>query len=345
MTTAVTTVATTQHPMLKQLELALSGTSGGNHDEESLDVSFMSKSFCLSGLPLRRLQNMREFHRNDDSFSLSINSPSIMLPGGDAVEIGLPYGARARLLILWMTTLARANGRTPGDRWLEIGKIDEWLEEVGITPHTENAAMAKEQLIRLSFANFTMVMRKEGLDYFRSDRLTESAVFAEEDLLHYAAGNLAKVRFPLGVELSEKAYQRFTGKDAIPIPTQALRKISNNAMALDIFVYLCFKLPSLGKNESVLLSWKALIKQFGNKEAKSKFRQVFDVSIAKALDAYEGARVDVTDEGLILHYADPAELRKLFVARPKPLLAGPPKRRNRIAPPPAAASVAAGLDL
>ena len=347
MSTALTKVQTAdgRHPMLRQLDLVMSGQA--KSDDESLDASFLSRSFCLSGLPLRKqferdkttkkaAEPPREstvFIRNDERFSLTIGTNPFGLPGGQQLFVGLPYGARARLLILWMTTQARCPGRASGDRWLEIGRLDSWLEQVGIIPHPESIQSAKDQMIRLAFASFTMLMRKEGLDYFRSDRLTESAVFAEEDLMHYASGNLSKVRFPLGLELSQKAYQRFTGHDVIPVSTEALRKISNNAMAIDILVYLSFRLPLIEKGESELLTWRKLATQFGSGETKSRFRQVFDASIVKALDAYTGANVDITDEGLILKYS-PVDVRKLFaVSSGKPKDGGPLQRvrsRNRV---------------
>lgn len=343
MSTALATVDN-RHPMLRHLDEIM---SSGNPDDECLDVSFMSRSFCLSGLPLRKqferekgtrktAEPQREinvFSRNDERFSLTIGTQPVVLPGGEHLSVGLPYGAKARLLILWMTTQARAN--TSGDRWLEIGRIEPWLTEVGVTPHPDAVTMTKEQLVRLTFATFTMILRKEGVDFFRSDRLTEAAVFQEDDLHHYAEGNLARVRFPLGVELSEKAYRRFTSNDVIPVATEALRKISSSAMAIDILLYLSYRLPLIGKGDSELLTWKKLITQFGNGEPRSKFRQVFEASIGKALDAYQGADVDVTEEGLVLRYSDPAVVRKMFAVGAKkassPLLRT--RARNRIITP------------
>ncbi len=333
----------TRHPMLRQLDMALDQPA---RDDEALDVSFMSRSFCLSGLPLRKqferdrstrkaVEPQREvtmFSRNDERFALTIASSPFVRPGGDVVQIGLPYGARARLLVLWMTTQARQPGRASGDRWLEIGRIDDWLEEVGIVPHPDAAAMAKEQMIRLAFTTFTMILKQERMEFFKSDKLITSAVFSDDDLPHYIAGNLAKVRFPLGIELSEIAYKRFTGSDVIPVSTEALRKISNNAMSIDVFLYLSYSLPYIAPGDSKLVTWQMLSRQFGNGETKSRFRQAFEPSIARALDAYRGANVEVTDEGLKLRYSDPIEAKAMFAAVPraKPLI--PPRVRNRIAP-------------
>ena len=254
--------------------------------EERLDVSFISRSFAMTGLPLRKLE-VRDFGRDDSHFSISISSNLIRIPGYGEFIPGLPYGAKARLLVLWMTTRARETGC----RHLEIGRIDDWMASVGIPPHHDNVAMAKSQLVRLSTTTFSMMLKKENLEFFKSDTLIDSVVFTADDMIHYAEGNLAKVRFPLGIELSE---------------------ISSNAMAIDALLYMIYRLPRIPRGEDVLVTWRQLVAWFGNREPMSKFRQTFRGSIEKAKDAYVGADIDITDEGLILRYSPPMETRRLI---------------------------------
>ena len=346
-----------KHPMLRQLELGLADPHSG---DDGLDVSFMSRSFCLSGLPLRRqylkdkvskkiLEPRQEaplFSRSDGSVSLSIATSPFTLPDGTDISVGVPYGARSRLIILWFTTACRANKST-NSRWLDIGSVEGWLDEVGITANQDSVASAKEQLIRLTFANFTMIMEQEGFDYFRTDKLIESVVFQKEDMKHYSVGDYGRVRFPLGIELSAKAHSRFMSNDVIPVSNEALRKIANNAMSIDLLLYMHYKLPFISPGESELLTWKKLIKQFGNGETQGKFRQVFDASIQKALDAYDGANIDVTPEGLVLRHSDPIRVTKMFAAsgnrKPKAELQRI-RSSNRIVLPPSAKSVVTGAD-
>ncbi len=340
---AKTTLRSDQpHPMLQQLDLALENQTGG---EDCLDVSYMSRSFCLSGLPLRRqfikdpltgkvLEPRIEetvFSRTDGAVSLTIGSQPFVMPDKTRVTVGVPYGARARLLILWLTTQARATQ----SRFLEIGRIEDWLTDAGIAFNPDSVASAKEQLIRLSFANFTMVMKQDDFEFFTADRLIDKAVFQKDDIINAKSGKFAAVRLPLGVELSSKAYERFTGHGVIPVSTEALRKISHNAMSIDIYLYLSYKLPLISLGDSELLSWSRLVAQFGSGETKARFRQNFDNSIAQALSAYSGANVDITKEGLVLRYSDPVEVRKMFVvsASTKREVRSLQRIRNRIIPP------------
>src|SRR4051812_12729803 len=305
-------------------------------ERERLDVSFLHKSFCIAGLPLRRPKDQTAiFSRNDGQFALTIAPNRFVLPDGTICEVGVPWGAKGRLLMVWAATEARDPMRRPGDRWLEIGKITEWMTSIGIKVNGDNVPLTKDQLVRLAFSSFTMIMKHDGQTFFKQDRLIERGVFPEQDLNHYAAGRFGKMRWPTGVELSQKAYERFI-QHAIPVPTARLAEIANSAMAIDIFMYLCYRLPLIPTGESDLLTWRALIAQFGSGESPSKFRDTFQASIRSALAAYPEANVDLTEEGLVLRYSDPAELRRAFIAVPR-LLPGegktaPARTRRRFVP-------------
>jgi hypothetical protein len=316
---------TTHEQIIGQLELALKHRR--SVPGERIDVSFLHRSFCIAGLPIKQRKETY-FSRHDGAFSLNVTVPEQILPDGTKLNVGVPFGPKARLLILWMTSQARDPQRRSCDRWLEIGRIEDWLRNVGISSKGEGPAKTKDQLIRLTFSLFTMFLKGESLDLFKSDRLIESAAFGTGDLEHYAADSLGKVRWPMGIELSQRAYDRFTGGDAIPIPTSRLAEVSHSAMAIDTLVYLCYRLPEIPMGDSALVTWKQLIAQFGNRETPSKFRETFEASIRAALRAYPEANVDLTGEGLLLRYSDPAELQRAFIAMAPPL--GPEKQRRKL---------------
>ena len=315
--------------LARQYELALQGSP-----DDELDISFMHCSFCLSGLPLRplidrsqtptdgslpiipgRRKELPAFFRRGGSCSLSINATNLQLPiSGREICTGVPWGSRSRLLVLWATTAAQQNDT---NTWLEIGSIRSWLKVIGVQYCQDSINAIKDQLIRLSFARFTMLMAHGGNQFFTNDCLFESGVFEDTDLENYADNDLTNVRMPLGLKLSDKAFQRFSGRDAIPVPTQALRTIANNSMAIDLFVYMLFKLRVIPEGETTLINWKALIGQFGNGESKSRFIKDYKASIDRAIEAMScAAKVAVDDEGLRLHHVRPAEFRSLFVVAP-----------------------------
>jgi len=301
--------------------------------EEPIDVSFMHRSFCAAGLPLRRPKNVLDpYARNDGRFSLTISPQRLMLPDGGWCDIGVPWGPKGRLLIVWATSQALDPSRRVGDRWLEIGRIDEWLSEVGIAPNARSRTETKDMIFRLAFSQFTMIMKQSGSTFFKSDRMFERGAFHDNSLTDYASGNLNRIAWPVGLELSQVAYERFT-TNSIPIPTARLAKISHNAMAIDVFLYLCYRLPLIGPGDSEMLTWRSMASQFGSIRGASptRFRDAFGPSLKAALDAYPEANVSITDEGLVMSHSDPADLRRAFIAvsLPKRITGGRRKLRNR----------------
>ena len=124
--------------------------------------------------------------------------------------------------------------------------------------------------------------------------------------------------WPRLIALTHNTYDRFLN-DAIPIPTVRLREVANNAMAIDILVYLSYRLPILSRDDTALLTWRDLMAQFGTGSAgefASKFKDTFRQSIRRAIEAYPEARVEITSEGLVMRYSDPVDLRRAFVALP-----------------------------
>jgi hypothetical protein len=319
---------------MRQLSLFETTSPPRELDGPHIDVSFLHKSFCIAGLPIRDPKSM-SYARTDSRFSLTINGQRVALPGGMQFDVHVPWGAKSRLLLVWATTEAQNPNRRDDDRWLEIGRIKEWLDQIGVPANGKNLPNTKDQLFRLAFSSFTMILKdKANGDLFRSDKLIEGGIFEDGDLVHYAKRELAKVRWPQGLLLTQKAFLRFRN-DSIPIPTTRLAQIANNAMAIDLFVFLCYRLPTVSKGETDLVTWRDLHAHFGSSGHPSKFKSDFSASIAAALNAYPEAKVDLTGEGLVLHHSDPAELKKAFVVSrlvsTSSDQAGKQQRRRRIA--------------
>ena len=66
--------------------------------------------------------------------ALTIAPNSFMLPGGNMVHVGIPYGPKSRLLAMWMATEVRDHERRPDNHWLEIGRVTHWLRSIGVEP-------------------------------------------------------------------------------------------------------------------------------------------------------------------------------------------------------------------
>ena len=174
----------------------------------------MLNGFCIAGLPLRRPRdNTLVWKRQDERFALTVQSPEIGLPGGSTFIAGLPFGPKARLLAMWLATEFKDPNRRSDDRWIEIGKISDWLRAVGISPEwgpRGSVVATKDQFLRLAFAQFSMVFRrKDGFQPFKHETLIEAGVFHDNDLEKASAGKISDTKWPSGFLLSQTAFDRF----------------------------------------------------------------------------------------------------------------------------------------
>src|SRR4051794_41088666 len=72
------------------------------------DVRFLHEMFCIAGLPHRNPKTSDGiFRKSGDKFGLTIAPADLTLPGGNTCKIGVPFGAKARLLVVWASSEAK----------------------------------------------------------------------------------------------------------------------------------------------------------------------------------------------------------------------------------------------
>lgn len=79
-------------------------------------------------------------------------------------------------------------------------------------------------------------------------------------------------------------------------------------MALDVYCWLCYRLPSIESDTPI--SWTALSAQFGHGiNALKHFKGPFAESMELARSVYPAARFEVTGSGVILRPSPPPRRR------------------------------------
>ena len=91
----------------------------------------------------------------------------------------------------------------------------------------------------------------------------------------------------------------------VPVREEAIRAIGPRSMAIDVYIWLAYRLHSLTKTTPV--SWPAIHAQFGaGFKAIRQMNPVFVEALNLALVVYPEAHVGVEKEGLTLHPSAPA---------------------------------------
>ena len=100
----------------------------------------------------------------------------------------------------------------------------------------------------------------------------------------------------------------------MPLEEAAIRALSNNAKALDVYLWLAYRLHSLKSDK--LVTWTALKAQFGiGTAAMFNFRSKFTTTLGLATAVYPAARVNVTEEGVVIRPSRPPVAPKIIAGR------------------------------
>ena len=96
--------------------------------DETQSIGISYTGFCLTSLPHKRLADDQPWEKKGNRVSLLVE-PGRMKLKGRTTLYGVPYGARARMILLYLQTQA---GRT-GSREVELGRsMRAWLERMGV---------------------------------------------------------------------------------------------------------------------------------------------------------------------------------------------------------------------
>jgi Plasmid encoded RepA protein len=220
--------------------------------DESADFYFLFSGWALAGLPHRRIPDDKEWRLETDHVTLLVEPGRKALPDGTNPHVGVPYGSRARLIMLYLQSEALRTRR----REIELGSsLEGWMKRLGISPGGKSRKEVREQAERISRCRLTFQMQRNGRVALVNQNILDTAMFVEE------AGDERQGSLFLDIaRLSEGFFEQLT-KHPVPVEESAIRQLNNNSMALDVYCWLAYRLHSLSKPTPI--SWTAIRQQFG----------------------------------------------------------------------------------
>lgn len=266
--------------------------------DEDASVGYLFSGWTQAALPHKKLANDQVWEIRTERVTLLVEpgrKPN-PVPGQPQLFVGVPYGSRARLILLYLQTQAlKTNSRE-----VELGKsLRAWFARLGIAPGGKSIRDVREQAERISRCRLSFHMLAAGSSKggLVNQNIVDSAMFLDADDPEQSS------LFLDAAKLSESFFEQLK-KHPVPIEESAIRAISNNSMALDIYCWLSYRLHSLSKPTPV--SWAALKVQFGagfGKLAQFKYKFLPNLVLAQAV--YRDAKVEVDERGLILSPSHP----------------------------------------
>jgi len=275
-----------------------------SHD--GADVGFLYSGWCQAALPHRRLDDDKGWQVTSDLVTLVVQPGMVACPDGTPRPIGIPYGSRARLIMLYLQSEAL---RTTS-REVHLGRsMRHWLERLGVPWGGKSIEAIRDQAMRISYCHLSFSGRMVS---DQGDRLQHQQIVEEAILLDHNAGTEQGNLFPEVAILSQKFYDKLQ-KHSVPLLEAAIRAISNNSQSLDLYAWLAYRLHYL--KGPCDISWVALKAQFGLGFNDMKhFRPRFADNLRLALAVYPEAKVEVNPSGVTL-FPSPPPVRPRNVAQ------------------------------
>lgn len=249
-------------------------------------------------LPYRRLRNeqgneLRVWERTCGPASLSLEAGRLPAQGGGWRDVGLPFGPRARLVLLYLSSEA-VRAQSPV---VEVEEnLTQFAKALGLAVGGRDLRSLREQATRLSVVSMRIAFEGDGWS-----NQFQGPVFSKLRV-GYGTGDQLGLFSPI-VAFSPTFYESLR-THAVPLRREAVGALKHSARALDIYAWLASRLWRV--NRPVFLRWALLHKQFGREGTnRGSFRRAFRTALQQALYVYEDARVDVEKEGLRLHRSKP----------------------------------------
>jgi hypothetical protein len=263
--------------------------------EEENRMGITHAGFAMTSLPHKRIDEP-VWRRDGPHTTLLVEA------GRDrqGKYIGVPYGGLARLILLYLQTEAI---RTSSPE-VELGRsMKSWMSRMGLTTGGRTYHLVAEQALRISSSRLTFFTeRSNGAEVRQNGAFVQDAI-SMAGVMDDGQPTLWQDRVRL-----DEGFYRSLREHPVPVREEAIRAIGTKSLALDVYIWLSYRLHAL--NKPTAISWPALHQQFGpGIKAVRHFKPVFMDAFQLAAAVYPEADVDVIEEGgggIMLHPSAPA---------------------------------------
>lgn len=250
---------------------------------------------CSVGLPHRKpKEGTRTYEKSSGNISLQLTAGHIPDASGNFIPVGIPYGPKARLLLLHLCSRAVMTQ----DPEVEVeDSFTAFARGLGLGTCGRSLGSLREQIIRTSAVS--MRLAKKGDHYLET---FQSPIFS-----HFQAELPAspdqRTLFPSYVRFSHEFFMSLRDH-AVPLRLEAIGALTHNSRGLDIYCWLAQRLYRLKKPQRI--RWTSLRFQFGSASQDMRgFKRRFYDALKQVLIVYPEAKVTKVDGGIMIHPSRP----------------------------------------
>lgn len=276
-----------------------------NYYAEGLDqksrkpIAYMAKAFVMATLPHSKPKETI-FRRQCGYSTLTVSANS---------AYGLPYGATARWLLIWIVTQAKnlefdlTRKEHDPVRIVLGASLSQFLKKLklrNIGGERGSAKQVRQQLLRLLTCTYSYTTDEAQKGKVAHEQFHISRSF--QFLWNKSKADLQILDQSSEIVLSSDFFDEIVSQ-AVPLDLDVLSLIRGSSMQIDIYIWLTYRFFSL--SHEAVITWKALQCQFGADYANDaqglrNFKRKFNEALKVVLLVYPEANVSVIDEGIRL---------------------------------------------
>jgi hypothetical protein len=275
---------------------------------ESSDIHCIHSVLGLCGLPYKRLQdNQQSYLREYGKMSVVVQAGYLKDPNtGKMILQGVPYGPKARLLLLHICTraLRQRNPEVELESNLSAFIKSMGFDVTGGKKGTLN--LFKEQISRLAACRLQIGLWN-GIE---SSTLNTQPISRFDVWLPPSYDSDQRMLWSSKVTLSQEFYNSLESH-ALPVDIRSLAALSHSARQMDLLLWLSYRLREVHK--PYLITWNLLKEQFCQSENRRLilFQNQLKEDLHEIMEVFEQKLpISLNEKGLMLFPCDPD---KLFV--------------------------------
>ena len=271
------------------------------------ELAFQHTILCQTSLPATRpADGCLVWERRQGRATLLVEAGKAINPRtGHFEQLALPYGPKARLLLMHLNSEAvrRQSPVIP----VEDTMTAFFRRLMGRTQDGRQAKMLKEQLSALAAAQFRIGITSASGE--RALQVDTKVVGAFN--LWFEKDESQRILWPSELKLSLDYFESLN-RFAVPLDERALAALAHSAVALDMYCWLAQRLHRIPDGSSQFISWVNLQEQFGQGYTRLRaFREFFNGLLRQVYASYPTARFEVDGRGMRLWQSPPPVMKRL----------------------------------
>ena len=253
---------------------------------------------ALCGLPYTKKPIEERTYQSDQGrMKLLIKAGELLSPNGEWVPQPLPYGSRARLLLLHLCSEA-IRQKSPTINIED--SLTAFLNKMGFDASggpRGNLTSFKQQVNALAACNMKIGMT-DGAGHATT---INTQPFSSLDVWFPQSPD-QKMLWPSTITFSRDFYDTLS-KHALPVNVHAIKAFSGSPRKIDIYYWLSHRI--YGLTDPLTISWGALKAQFGDGYSRERdFRAKFAEELKHISEVFPKLPATLDEKGLKLKPAD-----------------------------------------